>query len=155
MKKMYLLLLPLVLSSCEKSKDCCAVVDTGIEIKYIDENEESWLNQQGLNENNINVYFMKEGQKEKIFRGSLDEPKMFSIRKNDLGEDVLRLFPSDYIENNKSRTLIEFSSIDVDTVDCLFNTSSSNMIIEEVWYNGEPVWNASQNTSRAVEIVKE
>jgi len=155
MKKIYLLLLPLIFSSCEKSKNCCTVVDTAIEIHYVDENGNNWLNQQELNENNINVYFMKEGQKEKIFRGNLDQPKMFSVRKNALGEDALGLSPSDYIENNKSRTLIEFSSADVDTVDCLFNTSNSNMICEEVWYNGKPIWDASQNTPRAVEIVKE
>lgn len=155
MKKLYFLLLPIMFLSCDKSTDCCVVVDTNIDIMYVDENGDSWLDQKELNENNINIYFMKDGQKEKVFRGNLDAPKMFSIYQDASGKDVFRLFPSDYIENNKSRTLIEFSSTDVDTVDCVFNTRNNNMICEEIWYNGEPIWNTTQNSPRVIEIVKE
>ena len=155
MRKLYFLPLLLLFTACEEASDCCSVVDTSLDIKYSDVNGGNWLNQQGLHEGNITVYFMKEGRKEKVHRGHLDTPKMFSIYRNASDQEILRLFPSDYIENGKSYTLIEFSATDVDTVVCLFNTSNSSIIGEEVWYNGKSVWNIDQSSPRAIEVIKQ
>ncbi|MCC9136463.1 hypothetical protein ACFSKU_06390 [Pontibacter silvestris] len=154
MKTLYLLLLPLLITACDKTTDCCTVVDTGIAIAYTNAEGENWLKQQELTEENIQVYYLNHGQKEKMYRGNLDKPKMFSIYPDNSGKEILGLSPSDYIENSKSRTLIEFSDTEVDTVDCLFDTKGNNTICTEVWYNGESAWTTNQG-QRQIQIIKE
>ncbi|MFD1186151.1 hypothetical protein [Pontibacter rugosus] len=154
MKQLYLLLLPLLFISCEKTTECCVVVDTSIDLQYRTEDGEDWLQQQQLNEKNISVYFINESQKEIISKGKLYSPEMIIINQDGSGKRILQLFPSDYIKNNTSRTLIEFSATDVDTVDCLFNTKNSSMICEEVRYNGKLVWSMNQGSPRIIQVIK-
>jgi hypothetical protein len=99
------------------------------------------------------VYFVRNGQAEKIYRGNLDAPKMCKVAESASGEKKLYLFPSDYLDNNYSLTLLEFPDGKVDTVRCYITTRRGDQICKQVWYNGELKWQQGQD-GRRIEIVK-
>lgn len=148
-----ILLLVGLLSACSTSQDCCTVIDTAVNIHYLDQQGKNWLTEQGITEQNLTVYFVKEGQAEKIYRGNLDAPKMCKVIEGESAEKELRLFPSDYLANSYSLTLLEFPDGKVDTVKCYIETKGINQICKQVWYNGASKWQAGQ-TSRRIEIIK-
>lgn len=150
--RVMLLLLLGLLSACSR-QDCCTVIDTAVSIHYLDGQGKNWLTLQGVTEQNLTVYFVKEGQAEKIYRGNLDAPKMCKVVEGESAEKELRLFPSDYLSNNYSLTLLEFPDGKVDTVKCFIETKGANQICKQVWYNGASKWQAGQ-TGRRIQVVK-
>jgi hypothetical protein len=133
--------------------DCCKMIDTAVSIRYVDQQDQNWLTQQSLTEKDLTVYFVRNGQAEKIYRGHLDAPKMCQVIESASGEKELYLFPSDYLDNNYSLTLLEFPDGKVDTVRCYITTRRGDQICKQVWYNGELKWQQGQD-GRRIEIVK-
>jgi hypothetical protein len=136
-------LLCLFFSSCDK-KDCCGIQrDTILEFEIINGEGKDLLNSETpgfYNKDNIEVYYLINGIKEKVFYPNLDNPKQFLVYT--VGNKyVLRLFPNENKSNNSSITYLELNKSDTDTVKCIYAINS--LVVEEVYYNDSLVFNGS------------
>ncbi|WP_029035051.1 membrane lipoprotein lipid attachment site-containing protein [Salinimicrobium terrae] len=155
MKKiLFLITLTLVLGCSTDDKDCCTIIDTGVSIKYINEDGQNLLGPVGrYTEADITIYHKINNEWIRYYKGNLDNPKgITTVERQD--ETYLVIFPSTTIvANNYSETKIEFSESDFDILKTEIDKNNSNQIITRVWYNNELKWEGLQ-TERIFEIVK-
>ena len=154
MKKILLLIAVTLIASCSTDENCCINIDTGVSIKYLNEEGENLFEVDGgLNIADINIYHKKNNEWVKYFEGNLNYPKgLQTVERED--ETYLVIFPSTTIvENGYSETKIEFSESDSDILKTEVNKNNSNQIVTKVWYNGELKWEGNQS-ERIIEIVK-
>lgn len=149
------LLIGLIITSCSnESEECCTNIDTGISIKYINQEEENLFEfENGLNEADINIYHNINNEWIRYYKVNLDYPK--GIRTiNREGETYLVIFPStDIVVENYSETKIEFSQMNSDIIKAEINKNGSNTVVTKVWYNDQLKWEGAQG-DRIFEIVK-
>ena len=155
MKKILLLIAVTLIASCTTDeKDCCTIIDTGVSIKYLNEEGENLFEMDGgLNVADINIYHKIDNEWVKYFEANLDYPKgLRSVERED--GTYLVIFPStNIVENDYSETKIEFSDTDFDILKTEVDKKNSNEIVTKVWYNEELKWEGNQ-TERLIEIVK-
>ena len=144
----------IVACSSDNGKVCCVNIDTGISIKYLNQNGENLLEiNNGFNISDINIYHKIDNEWVKYFEGNLDYPKGLKTVERENGT-YLVVFPSiEIFENNYSETKIEFSQNDSDIIKSEIEISNSNTIVTKVWYNDQLKWEAYQ-TERMFEIIK-
>ncbi len=107
----------------------------------------------GLNESDISIYHRINNNWVKYFEGNLDYPKGIRIVEGGDGK-YLMVFPSTkLVENNYSKTKIEFSGTDSDIIKTEIDKSNANEIVTKVWYNDELKWEGSQS-ERIFEVIK-
>ena len=135
--------LGIALAGCTTRK-CCDVIDTNIFIRYNDAQGQDWLRTHQVTEAGIDVYFLCEGKKLRVYDATRDRPKSIQlVREPDTARTSLLLGPSDcYSSSSESVTLLEFPDHSVDTVRCRFNLSGGNILCTEVRYNGQSRWNS-------------
>ncbi|MEM9141539.1 MAG: hypothetical protein AAGA86_01040 [Bacteroidota bacterium] len=144
----------LVLSGCKEDDccipDCCANVDVGLQIKYINEAGENLfgLGDQGYDFDAITVYHKIDGEWQRYFKSNYDRPKGIDLVT--IEETTwLDVFPSTTIvANNRSETKIEFSPTDMDIITTEIDDSNNNILVTRVWYNDV------EQENRFFEIVK-
>lgn len=159
MKKLVLVLvLGMVILSCSNDNDIPlvgVVVDTGVNIKYLDENGNNLLNGE-IDESNINIYHKINNEWVGYYESNLDYPKGIVVRERD-NEKYLVLFVSIIVdENSISETKIEYSNRNEgDIIKTLIDNSNGNRIVRKVWYNSilKWEWDPSEETDRMIEIV--
>lgn len=150
MKRIVLILIAFTLfSSCNNSKDpdiCCAVIDTGIGIKYENQNGDNILNvEDGIDEQDVEVYYWINNEWRINFNANMDAPKGIISFDGPDGK-YLKVFPSIEIdENNISRTKLGLANGSSDIIETEINTAHSNIVVTKVWYNDMLMWDA-QNT---------
>lgn len=150
-----LLLIGIFFTACsDDEKVCCTIIDTGISIKYLNENGENLFEiPDGLSESDITVYHKTNGEWVRYFKANMDSPKGITTVEKEDGT-YLVVFPSTaFVEKNYSETKIQFSDTDADIITTEIDKSNSSEIVTKVWYNGELKWEAGQ-TERTFEIVK-
>lgn len=157
MKKIILLLIIGILSiacSDDAKVDCCTNIDTGVSIKYVNEDGKNLFELDGgLTEADITIYYKINNEWVRYYEGNLDYPKGIRTIEREDGT-YLVIFPStSIVENNYSETKIEFSESDSDIIKTEIDKSNSNEIVTKVWYNDELKWEAYQ-TERMFEIIK-
>lgn len=159
MKKLVLVLvLGMIVLSCSNGDDeplNSVVVDTGVYIKYLDENGNNLLNDE-IDESNINIYHKINNEWVGYYKSNLDYPKGIVVRERD-NEKYLVLFVSIIVDgNNISETKIEYSNRnEVDIIKTVIDNNNGNTIVHKVWYNGimKWEWGPSNQTDRMIEIV--
>lgn len=155
MKKILsLLLIGILITACSDEKDCCTNIDTGISIKYLNENGDNLFEiSNGITESEITIYHKINDEWKLYYKGNLDYPKGIRTVESEDGT-YLVIFPSTtLVENNYSETKIEFSDSDSDIIKTEIEKNNSNEIVTKVWYDGELKWEAYEN-ERMFEIVK-
>jgi len=155
MKKILLLIAVTLIASCTTDeKDCCTIIDTGVSIKYLNEEGGNLFELEGgLNVADINIYHKINNEWVRYFEGNLDYPKGLRTVEREDGTYLI-IFPSTTIvENGYSETKIEFSESDSDILKTQVDKNSSNEIVTKVWYNDELKWEGN-HTERIIEIVK-
>lgn len=157
MKKILsILLLSVFLFSCsdEDDKICCTVIDTGIMIKYVnDEGENLFEMEGGLEETDITLFVKVDNVWERHPGSGTDTPRGVKTVERE-GETYLLIYPSTtFIEDTYSETRVEFRGYEADLIRTKIDKSHSNEIVSEVWYNGELRWEA-YDTERMFEVMK-
>lgn len=156
MKKIiaFLLIATISLACSDNKNNCCTNIDTGISIKYSNQNGENLFEiPNGIAESDITVYHKINGEWKRYFRGNLDYPKGIATQQREDGTYLL-IFPSTTIvDDNYSETKIEFSESDSDIIKTKIRNANSNETVTEVYYNGQLKW-VTQNGERKFEIVK-
>lgn len=130
--------------SCKKD-ECCSIVDTSIDMTYINDAGENLLNpstEGHYSETKIELFYLVSGVKQKVNNGNLTYPKNFFIS-DEGGAHFMRVFPNETLDNNKSTTYIEFDGTDTDTLVCEFRKSESLIASNKVWYNNTLVWDGN------------
>lgn len=158
MKKVLLLLAVTLITGCsteEGEKDCCTIIDTGVSIKYVNENGENLFElEDGLTEGDISIYHKVDDEWIEYYKGNLDYPKGIIVVEREEGT-FLQISPSyTIVENNYSETKIEFSGSDSDVLRTEIKKKNSNQIVTKVWYNGKLKWEENQS-ERMFEILKQ
>jgi hypothetical protein len=135
--------------SCNSNEICCTIVDVDISIHYLNENGQSLFDGNlPYNADDINLYYKKGKEFQKVFNPNYDHPKNCFTYQNEKMETIIRVFPSDVYEGNFSTTLIAFTESIVDTMICEFELGPSREVCKNVWYNGVKMKN------REFDIVK-
>jgi hypothetical protein len=158
MKKLILLSVSIFfLLACEKDdpKNCCTVVDIGVSIKYINENEENlFQTENALNISDIKVFHKVDSEWEEYFEGNLDNPKGLSELEIN-GEKFLGISTSIRTDSNHiSETKLSFSENDEAIIKTEISKNANNTLVEKVWYNGSLKWEREDNVPRRFTIVK-
>lgn len=124
-------------ASCKNTNDCCVLVDTDVQIHYINQQGENLINSSDeFDESKIKVYFKNGTEYEYIYQGNLDNPNMHFINTDSNGNVILTVFPSNYYVDDRSTTLIELNKNITDTLVCEFHLSGNNVICKNAWLNG-------------------
>ena len=155
MKKILLLIAVTIIASFSTEKDCCTNIDTGVSIKYLNEEGGNLFEMDGgLNVSDINIYHEINNEWIRFYKGNLDTPKGISTVEREDGT-YLVIFPSTTIvENGYSETKIEFSDSDFDILKTEVDKKNSNEIVTKVWYNGELKWSLEDAVERKFTVVK-
>ena len=142
-------MLILLLSGCSKQSDCCTIIDTAVQIHYVNASGENLINSsEAFKEQNIKLYFRNGDEYEYAFQGNLDYPNMHYLSEGANGELILTVFPSNYYDGNLSTSLIEINESIVDTLVCEFDLGSNKEICTKAWLNGAEMQN------RFIEVIK-
>lgn len=121
----------------DSASTCCTIIDNAVSIRYINqEGQNLFSNSLEYDESYIRIYYKNNNEFEYVYKGNLDHPNMHHVFKNDLGESVLMVFPSDYYDGNFSTTLIELNENVIDTLLCEFKLESNISAVKNVWLNG-------------------
>lgn len=142
--------------SCQKNdEDCCSIVDIGINVKYINElNQNFFEMDNGYNLQQVKMYHKIDGIWKPYYEGNLDQPTGLGLIEID-SEKYLAISPSLSIdENGYSDTKIEFNENDADSIRTKIDTSHSNTIVTELYYNGVLKWKSQDATPRRFTIIK-
>ena len=132
----FIVLLTSCFSACEKPK---TEIDIGVQISYVDKNGNDLLdpaNSNGYKESNIDLYYMLNGVKTRVYDGLMDLPEGFKIEYSETFHIYsLSISPNDKYDANKmSETLIDFGDR-VDTLTVSYVVSTNSLIVHSVWYN--------------------
>lgn len=120
-------------------------------IAFVDNAGQDLLDKETPNywtEDDLNIYYLKDGEKELVFNGNLSMPKNFWIYDPDNYNGVedsnchLELLLSSYLdEDGFSTTYIEFPGGEMDTLKLKGRlVPKAGFLGDKLWYNGELVW---------------
>lgn len=114
-----------------------------------------------ITEQNTDLYYLIDGQKEKVFNGNLDSPKGFHIDKGDdtaLYEYFLHLYANTIRGQNTATTYIQFNNDSMDTVKVSYEYSGNSVHLNKVWYNQElrfdPEKDGQENPLRYIVVIQ-
>lgn len=146
--------------SCSKSTGGIGDLEPNenVALSFVDEQGNDRLDpdhSSPLTESNLEIFYLKDGKKERVFDGNLDYPKNFVIKYSEGEENSkMMLWISNYIEEDgNTKTLIEFPGGTVDTVTMEPLTKDANSAVK-IWYDGELVWMVDSDYTMPVEITK-
>lgn len=175
MKNMNILLLLIIIflgiSCSEENNNLVGYqYDTSIYIEVVDQQGSDLLdtsNTNHFNIDNIKIFHMIDGELTECFNGLSDVPKGFEIinpNHYSFNEQCLFWLQATDISyhTNKLETLqpityIQWSEMDMDTIQCQYSQTESSLITTKVWFNGNVVWNIDEkenNDPRLFQIVK-
>ncbi|MHB1177585.1 MAG: hypothetical protein ACYCZO_04570 [Daejeonella sp.] len=132
---------------------------TGIEISIKNAEGSDLLNPQNsgsIKAADIDIYFLKNGEKVRVFDGMMHLPESFEIKKYDNGKYFLNVGLSEYPDNkNISTTYIEFKHRGTDTITVEIVKKPSVVYFTKLWYNSELKWGGNNEQGIAhFDIVK-
>jgi hypothetical protein len=158
MKYFISLLFLFLFTNCSED-DCCTVIDLQAGIEYHNLDGDDLLNPNTTNhfsQNEIKVYYLVDGEKKEIFRGNLDNPRMFDISSSTDANSVIRygmaLSLNDLSSEEIKTTYLELNENDIDTITHTLRNNGNNKVIDKVWYNGKLPDNEDWKTFK---IIKE
>lgn len=154
-------------ASCNDKLCGCTVMELSTFVIVSDSEGRNLLNPETpgyFKEEDIRIYFVRNGVREEVYRANLDTPRNFSIDEyNSDHEYAMKLFP---YEGNSDKevttTIIRWNKVDEDTVACEVRREDSYTGISKVWYNGElvcddndgpQVWGETQ-VPRLIRVIK-
>lgn len=132
-----MLIISTILNSCKDVMNCCVVMGNMIEISVKNAKGENLLSSAtGIKKENIDVYYVKNGQEKLFNEPHFGADRGFLIYKDASGNEKLRLF-TNFDRNEKSSiTIIKFGSSTRDSIRCEYNFSGSSVMIKRLWLNG-------------------
>ncbi|MFC2096401.1 hypothetical protein ACFLQ3_01725 [Bacteroidota bacterium] len=141
----YLLIIVLLMSCDEEETVSADFINTGFGIVVKDEHGTDLLNPANENSykvDSIDIYWVIDGAKTRIFESNLAHPEHFVIRYNpyhDIYE--LQLFLNHKMdENNKAITYVKWNSVEEDKFECEFKLVETAYFKYKLWFNDSLIW---------------
>ncbi|RZJ73245.1 hypothetical protein [Flavobacterium sp.] len=158
MKKIFLIFLLPILFSCSSDSDSPErfTLDTTVHLKLQNASGENLFNTPNFNPDDFRIFNIIDGQAEEVSNGNLDYPRNFMMIEAESGT-VMRLFLNDNQRMEFPETIVKWNATQSDTLRAGYRLSTSSIIIEKVWLNGDLVWQApgaNQALAREITIVK-
>lgn len=157
----YLLLISLVIS-CSSNDDNekinNAIIDTSIDISYFNKDSLDLLDQKkdyAYNEKNIELFYIDNNKKTKIFNANLDYPKGFKVFKHEVDNiHRIAIFGKNDKTKKRDTILIKLNEKEIDTL--VYTTKYTNNVeeITKVWYNDVIKWEVPYTKERYFSIFK-
>lgn len=95
----------------------------------------------------IQLYYVNDGQAVSANNGLMNAPKGFEIIKDQNGQEFLRV----YLNINDDKyplTLIRFSESDTDTIKTEFSRNNESVLCSKIWYNEILKWDVNDRSAR-------
>ena len=150
MKRLALLFSFIVLlAECTKNADPQVVVYNMVEFKVVDSNGNDLLDPENvdqIDESQIKVFYKVDGQWQEVFDANMDYPRNFFIYQGEYSYRM-RVFLNDTESGVLPETLIQWSDSDADTIQAEFNRTSSSIVLQKIWLNGDPIVSLSSDSS--------
>ncbi len=144
-----------VLNACEKDEPMENVQNI-INISYTNSIGDDLLDENTVNHidpSNIDIYYLKEGAKIRVYDEDMDLPENFKIYFNQTYDKYfLQIQLSHFVIDNLSETYIHINE-DVDTIKCEYEIIDNGYSFQKVWYNSILKIN-SDNWSEFIAITK-
>lgn len=116
-----------------------------VNLSYVDESGNDLLdstNPNGWTEEDITIYYLKQGEKETVFDPDMKYPKNIQMRSDPVHGNYINLILNPYLEDNHSITYIEFPNGETDTLKIHAEmVKDVGMWGDKFWYNGELLFN--------------
>ena len=118
--------------SC-KSEKCCVVISTGVQLSIANKDGSDLLNPASngsINSENLDIYYLTNGNLEKQFKGNLDYPEMFKIDKfPQYDEAVMTVFLNSNTDSQGvSTTILKYNSYPSDTISAEIFKNDGNVL---------------------------
>lgn len=150
MKNLILLLAIFTFVSCEDSKEEFYNLEMGFDFSVINSNNEDLLNPSTSNSykyEDIKLYYLVNGIKEEVFDSNLDNPRNFSIYKDERDARYkIGLFLNHIDKSEITTTYLSWNENETDTIESKLRRGTNGIIREKVWLNGKLIWEINDNT---------
>jgi hypothetical protein len=144
-----------ILNACEKD-ETMENKQNIIHISYTNSIGDDLLDENTVNHidpSNIDIYYLNEGSKIRVYDENMDLPENFRIYFNQTYDKYfLQIQLSHFVIDNLSETYIHINE-DVDTIKCEYEIIDNGYSFRKVWYNSILKIN-SDNWTEFIEITK-
>ena len=146
----YVLVMATALMTCSDSPgsiDGVAQPNPSVELSFVDGNGEDLLNpnhQNYWNEDSLRIYYLKDGEKSRVYNGNLDHPENFKIVEVKDDNNFIMLWLNNHIEEGFTTTFIEFPDGSMDTIKIKARRIKGSVWADKLWYDGELAWEKSE-----------
>jgi hypothetical protein len=144
----------LLLISCDKEETETqqTLINTSLSLYILDEHGEDLLNplhSNAIHEDDIKMYYVKNGKEELFSRPNLDVSKGFRILKpqGDLSNYWINLFLNSESEEEVTTTILKWSDYKIDTLQASFMKGSDFIRVSKIWLNGKICWDPEDSAT--------
>ena len=145
----HLVLSAFLLLSCSSTGPDETFRSTDINFSFVDKNGNDLLrssHSDKITEQNTDLYFLKNGKKQRAFDDNLDHPKHFFISDEKISNRYfMRVFPNIIDGQETATTYIEFSDASKDTIKVQYKDEPT--VVTKIWYNGELRWDTNSDNN--------
>ncbi|QDH78127.1 hypothetical protein FKX85_03370 [Echinicola soli] len=153
------LLFFLAVTSCDKVDEPSdnTIIDTAVELAVKNEDGEDILDPShpdAIDVEALRLFYKVDGEVQEVYDGNLSSPRNISHIEHQ-NEYRLRISLNYTESEEKPVTYLEWNENDTDTLEAVFRYPKNGVIQEEVWYNGDSIWNDSEvNTEPYLELTR-
>ncbi len=157
MKNIVVVLLAFLAFACNKSDDFSAVYwNSTFSFSVFSADNIDLLSPETLNHydsTGIKLFYKIDGEDREVYDAHLDYPRRFWIIEHE-NEYRIDVDINDSETPEKSITYIQWGENDKDTIEALFQQTERSVLLREVWYNGQPIWDWTTDVNRYYRITK-
>ena len=150
MKKLILILAVFTLFACNKSNEMGKQSDLYefLEFSVVNSQNEDLLDTSIANHlkaSDIKLFYQIDGEIVEVYNADMQFPRNFLIFKHE-NEYRIRVFLNYTESSDKPVTYIQWNENDTDTIEVVYNRTPNSLRQNEIWLNGELVWELGDNT---------
>ncbi len=156
MKKLFLISVIITAISCNKAEVTeesvpynSSYIYAMVEFSILNDKNEDLLdpeNPDHLDEKDINLYYLIDGEKQQVYDPMMDNPENFKIFKYSNGYRI-RIFLNFTETAEKPVTYIKWNENDTDTIEAIYERYDNGGIVQQdIWLNDKHIWEIGDHT---------
>ncbi|MCK5794676.1 MAG: hypothetical protein KAH12_08210 [Anaerolineales bacterium] len=144
MKKLVVILSIISFVGCSKSDDNLPLYhrDVIFDFSVFNSRNEDLLDPATINHydsKGIKIFYEIDGETKEIYDPHLDYPRHFMIYEHE-HEHRIQVSLNDSNTPENSITYIQWNNVDSDTIEVLFESTERSILMRNVWFNGQLIW---------------
>ncbi len=123
-------------------------LDASLEFSVFSLQREDLLNPENpnhLNTENLKLFYVINGENQEVYNPNMDNPKSFKIYEYE-NEYRIRIYLNHTETADKPITYIQWNDSDTDTIEVSYQRTQNAILQNNIWLNGEHVWERGSNT---------